>query len=301
MKRPLKILLMTAWLENFLGSELFLFSIAEEFKSRGYNIEIYTYLKGTMSDAFKIINVPLVDKIEDKYDMAIISHNCCLIQSPKSAYKIFISHGPFVDVEQPILGADKYISISEEVYQNLYSKGFHSSVLHNPVNLEKYKSQRPINENLENVLLLSNKLTPIDSEFKVINEVCKQLELRLTPIGLGFGTAQWETEEWINNSDLVISMGRGIYESMACGRNCIVAGYGNLVGFIDKKTYPEFLKTNCSGRGSQELITVDGLIRELKKYNPEQGKINRELAEKNHDVKKFVDKLLNFYFYRKYV
>ena len=300
MKKKLKILLMTAWLENFLGSELFLFTVAENLKSRGYEIEVYSYLWGVMSDAFKIIDVPPVDKVEDKYDLAIISHNCCLIQAPKSAYKILTSHG-FPDVEQPIPSADKYVSISEEVYQNLFSKGFYSSILYNPVNLEKYKSQRPINQKLENVLLLSNKLKPTDDEFKIINEACKQLGLRLTPIGLGFGTAQWEIEEWINNSDLVISMGRGIYESMSCERNCIVAGYENLVGFINKKTYPEFLKTNCSGRGSQELITVDGLIRELQKYNSEQGKINRELIEKNHNVVKFVDKLLNFYFYRKYV
>lgn len=299
--KKLKILLTINHLEYFLGSELFLFTVVEDLRERGYEVSVFAYLSGIMMQAFEHMGIEVVNKIEDKYDMTIVNHNSTLIQSPKSAYKIFVSHGPFVDLEQPILGADKYISISEEVYQNLYSKGFYSSILYNPVNLKKYKSQRPINGNLENILLLSNKLVPTDNEFKVINEACSRLGLRLTPIGLGFGTSQWETEEWINNSDLVISMGRGIYESMACERNVIVAGYGNLVGFIDKKTYPKFLKTNCSGRGSQELITVDGLIREFKKYNPEQGKINRELAKKNHDVKKFVDKILNFYFYRKYV
>lgn len=292
---------MTAWLEYFLGSELFAFTVAKELKKQGHSVDIFTYLRGVMSDAFTYSGFSMVDTVENKYDLAIISHNCCLVQAPKSAYKIFVSHGPIPEVEQPIGGADKYISVSEEVYQNLYNKGFPSSVLYNPINLEKYKSQKPINAKLKNVLLLSNKSSAEDNSFQVVYQACNELGLRLTPIGLGMGTAQWEIEEWINNADLVISMGRGIYEAMACGRNVVVAGYGNLVGFVDKKTYPEFLKTNCSGRGSQELITVDGLIREFKKYNIEQGKINRELTEKNHDVKKFVDKLLKFYFYRKYV
>ncbi len=292
-KNKLNILLMTAYLEFFLGTEIWSFAIAERLKQIGHDVEIFSYLKGIMSDAFKIINVPLVDKIEDKYDLAIINHNGCLIQAPQSAYKIFISHGVNPEIEQPISGADKYISISEEVYQNSKRLGFDSEIILNPVNLDRFKSINPINKKLKNVLLLSNKESVQDKSFQEINKACKELGLRLTAIGRQFGTAQWETELWMNSADLVISLGRGIYESMAAGRNCIVAGYDMMGGFVDKKTYRELIKTNCSTRPSIEKITKENVIRELKKYNKEQGEINRKIAEKNHDVVNITNCYLN--------
>ena len=53
-----------------------------------------------------------------KYDLAIINHNKCLIELNKYnniKKKIFTSHGIIPEAEQPYLGADYYVAISEEV------------------------------------------------------------------------------------------------------------------------------------------------------------------------------------------
>ena len=298
--RKLKILLTNNHLEYFLGSELWLFTMARELQKRGHEVSIFTYLKGIMLDAFSYNGMKVIDEIEDKYDIAIMNHNSTLIQAPKSAYKIFTCHGPMVEMEQPIDGADTYVSVSNEVYDSMYDKGYPSTVICNPINLDLHKNERPVNDKLKNVLLLSNKISVTDGAFHEINTACKELDLNLTPIGINMGTAQWETEKWINCSDLVISMGRGIYEAMACERNVIVAGYGGLVGFLDEKNYPKFVQMNCSGRMAQEAMSSKGFVKEFLKYNPKQGIINRELIKKNHNVKDVVDRYLSFYYFEKY-
>lgn len=298
MKKKLKILLTNAWLEHMLGSEQFVFTITEELKKRGHEVTVFSYLQGIMSEAFNLIGIKTIhdtSELKEKYDLILVNHNGCLINIPKG-FKIFTSHSPFVEIEQPIVGADRYVGISEEVCNNLWSYGFRPIIIYNPVNLERFKSVKPINKELKNVLLLSNKSHPQTKEFHVIVSACEELGLNLNVVGLGSGTAQWEVEKHINTADLVISMGRGIYESMAVGRNCVVAGYGKLAGFVDNKSYFEFRKWNCSGRiKTAEDITVQGLIKEFKKYNTEQGEKNRKLAEKYHSVEKIVDNYLKIY------
>jgi len=285
MKNNLKILLMTPWMEMFLGSETHFYALARAFQEMGFKVHIFTYLKDKMWDKMRETGARLLDdEIKDEYDLVIMNGNPCLSRAPRSAYKIFISNGVLPPPEQPILGADKYVSISEEVQDSLRQKGYGSFLIRNGIDCERFKPTRQINKKLKNVLLLSNKQNPRTKEFIAIEEACKELKVNLICCGLQFGTSVFETEEFINISDLVISLGRGVYEAMATGRNVICADYQGMDGFIDEQTYLEARKNNCSGRRFKMSITKETIIKELKKYNPSQGKKNRELILKDQNI-----------------
>ncbi|MEK6883070.1 MAG: hypothetical protein AABY22_25825, partial [Nanoarchaeota archaeon] len=210
-----RILIMLPWSEFFLGTEQFMYAMVVELLRREYSVDIFSYLKKVHWEFLRTTGATLLDNdvIEDKYDLAIINGNNCLIKAPKSAFKIFISHGTVPSVEIPIPGADRYVSISQEVQYNLKKYAYDSIIIRNGIDCERFKSVKKINKKLKTVLVLNNQISQDGLDFKIINEVCNEMNLTLLPLGLGCGTSQWETEGWINESDLVISMGRGIYEA----------------------------------------------------------------------------------------
>lgn len=297
--KKLKILLMNPWQEYFLGAENFSFAMARELIRLEYSVDAFCYLKGKMWEKMGETGAKLLgDDIKDEYDIAICHGNPCMPLIPKSAFKINCLHGVIPSQEQPLTGADRYVAVSEEVKQNLRSKGFDSVIIRNGVDCERFKSINPINKKLKNVLLLSNKQNPHSLEFLAIEGACQRLKLDLMVCGLQYGTSQWEIEDIINHNDIVISLGRGIYEAMACGRNAIICDYQGMEGFVDKNLYLEARKNNCSGRRFRKAITQDSVIDELKKYNAGQGEINRKLALEYHDIKKVVQNFLDLYTYK---
>lgn len=293
MNKKTKILLMLGWSEYFLGCETHTYAMAKEMINQGHEVHIFTYLKGEMWKKMRETGAKLLkDDIKDEYDVAIINNNGCMPLAPKSAYKIFVSNGVIPTAEHPIDGADKYISISEEVKNNLSDLGYESIIIRNGVDCERFSPQKQINKKLKNVLFLSNKQNPHSKDFLEIEKACKKMKLRLMACGLQFGTSVWETEEFINLADVVISLGRGIYESMACERNVIVADYQGMDGFLDENTYLEARKHNCSGRRFNHEITTDNVIKELKKYNIEQGSKNRNLILDYQNIKNTINNYL---------
>jgi len=78
----------------------------------------------------------------------------------------------------------------------------------------------------------------------------------------------------------------------------IVSGYGRMVGSVNNKTYPEYLKFNCAGRNIHPLLTKENLKAEFQKYSQEQGDKNRKLALKYNNIENTVQNFLDLYNYR---
>jgi hypothetical protein len=149
-----------------------------------------------------------------------------------------------------------------------------------------------LNQKLSNVLSLSQS----SEANKVIQEACKRM-------GLGFQyfhkheNGIWDIEHPINWSDLVISLGRGAYESMSCGRSVLVYDQRSYAtncgdGLVTAANIWELLKNNCSGRRYQILFNVETLMEEMNKYNPIQGQFNHEFAVKYLNIKNAADRYL---------
>ncbi|MFW6174072.1 MAG: hypothetical protein ACOC5T_10035, partial [Elusimicrobiota bacterium] len=230
--------------------------------------------------------------------IAIINNNASIPNAPKSAYKIFISNGIVPSQEYPVPGGDRYVSVSEEVKSALGKKGYDSTIIRNGIDCERFNSTKPIHKKLKNVLVISNKQSAQKSIFQIINEACKELNLKITVLGLNFGTAQWNVEEFINQNDLVISLGRGALEGMACKRNVLICDYQGIDGMINNKSYLEIRKNNFSGRRYRGSISKDIIIKELKKYNYKQGERNRKLILQHHNINNTVQNYLDLYKYR---
>ena len=260
----MKILLTNNHLSRLGGSETWTYTMAKELERLGHQVGVFTHNKGYVSDLLPIDDTPR------GYDLALINHNTCIGVDAK--FKIFTSHGTVPELERPVEGANVYVAVSENVAEKYNLK----HIIKNPIDTELFKPTNEIKEKPETILSITD--VNVELPYKIITP--SRFEMNMP--------------ELINQSDLVISMGRGALEAMSCGRNVITwdnrpywEARGD--GYLD-----DFSKLKGNVAGEYARTDID-LKEEIAKYSKGQGMKNREYILKNHDVKKIVKQYLNLY------
>ncbi|MFT4800823.1 MAG: glycosyltransferase involved in cell wall biosynthesis [Flavobacteriaceae bacterium] len=288
------ILVANNHLSNVGGSETFTYSLIEELVHRKeFDVEYFTFQKGVVSER---IEKELGVKFRSKktYDLILASHNTCVDELFKSGFVIQTCHGIFPILEQPSLKANGYVSISQEVQNHLSSLGFSSKIVLNGINLDRFKSKTSISKELQTVLSLCQS----DEANRFIKKCCEHLNLKFLKANK-FEDNIWEIEKLINNSDLVVGLGRSAYDAMSCGRPVIVYDNREYLGAIGdgyvKNILGLSIQNNCSGRYFNNQFSEELFIRELKKYNYKDGDFFREFALKELNISTNTDKYLFYW------
>ena len=290
-----KILIGCNHLNKFGGSETYTFTLAQELSKQGFEVDVFTRQTGTVSDKIsgfaKIIN--LKQLVKNEYSLALISHNTIFVADIKAKTKVHICHGIFPFMEQASFRSDVVVCISKEVQDHSKLKGFDCKLIHNLIDTERFKSTRPISRKLTSILSLCQG----EEANEILSDICKELNINFTAFNK-FDKAVWEIENEINKADLVVSLGRGAMESMACGRSVLVfdsrkytGNYSD--GLLLQNNFKDLLEHNFSGRKFKYKGTKEFIKNQLLKYNSEQGAINRQLAVKNFSAKNIAKQLLN--------
>ena len=97
-------------------------------------------------------------------------------------------------------------------------------------------------------------------------------------------TPVWDTENAINEADLVITLGRGCLEAMACERAVLVYDYHGGDGMLRPRNWREIRKHNFSGRRFKINYDVDMMAKEIAGYSRQMGKKNREYVMNHHNI-----------------
>jgi len=287
------------------GSESYSYALIQELIRRGYNVDTFAYSREDGSCLLteeKLIeqNIPFYHPTlpSKTYDLVLSSQHTTLynIDSAKG-FRIHTLHGSYVEEEQPLDMADYFVSITKEVYDHAKSLGFNSTIIGNGINTERFKPITKINKQLKKVLSLSHNSN--------LNERLRNIFDRL---GIEFIYHQkhhnpvFNVEDKINEVDLVITIGRGVYEAMSCGRVVFILddrGYidkGSIGdGIVTDKNIDYFIQNNCSGRYTNKVFTDDDIIEELSKYDYRLGDFGRQYIKDNLTIEQSVDKYLQLY------
>lgn len=283
----MKILLTNNHLVRYGGSETFTIAMYEELKSRGHDVDVFAIDKGNI--------VPLVDKPKEEYDLILINHNTCLnaLRDIKG-FKIFTSHGVFPALEQPQKGSDKYVAISEEISEHLNELGFENTIIRNGVDSKRF-SYTPTKE-------LKKIVSMCQGEFakRMIRNCCLDLGLEFIEAPSDYFSRISNVEDIIKQADLVVTLGRGAYESMMCGKNVLIFDSRPYMpccsdGLITPENINEIIKNNCSGRRYKYPADINFLKAEIQKYKAEYGELNHNFAMENFNISKQVDKYLKLW------
>lgn len=201
--------------------------------------------------------VALTDSpVSEHFDIALINH-----LSPNdfnASFKIYTSHGVLSDKDVPKPGANVYVGVSEET-QKRYP--IITKVIRNPIDTKHFRPISTPNNRLTNILILSN--NPGNKRQKLL-EAVNGFAVRI----VGGATRVNDPLEIINWSDLVVTLGRGCYEGLACGRRVLIHDWSGGDGLVDYDNIFDFRTHNCSGRYNSYDWSPDEIRYILEQYRP---------------------------------
>jgi glycosyltransferase involved in cell wall biosynthesis len=294
--RRKKILVACNHLATVGGSELYTFYLIKALKKlRKYELSYFTHSKGTISDRIeKELGVPF--KSGSQFDLIIASHNTTVNFLFGQGRILQVCHGPIPEMEQPSPLADYHIAVSEEVKAHLATLGFPSTVVLNGIDMDTFTQEVPISEKPQRVLSLCQS----KEANEWLSEICEEENLRFSAIDK-HRNPSFRVNKEINNADLVIGIGRSVYDAMACGRPCILfdkrSYNGNLGdGYLKPDTFAAFVRYNCSGRYSKRKFSKSEMKREIGKYRKQDGLEPRKIAQERLNLKANTDALLQIGF-----
>lgn len=200
-------------------------------------------------------------------------------------------HSAYTDLELPVKGVSVCVSISEEIQKHLQVRGYESGIIRNGVDLQRYCSRKPLRA-------VPKVLSICQGDDTLLCEACAKLGWEFNSVPKATGERIWHIEDLINDADLVVGIGRSLYDAMACGRACVSWDNRKLnpfngCGYVTADNWYLYAKTNFTGRGFPQIYTVEGLVTELRKYNPSDGVVMRTFAEKELDALKHAQKYLS--------
>lgn len=289
----MKVLVANNYFEKMGGSETFCYTLIEELKRAGHEVEYFTFYKGIISEKIeRELGVRFMSKW--KYDLILANHHTCVRYLAHKGKIIQTCHGVFPSLERPSKFADGHVSISEEIATHLLDKGFKSKVILNGINCDRFSVKQPINSQLKNVLSLCQS----DEANDLLKKACDILGINLFQLNKNINP-KWEVEEVINEVDLVVGLGRSAYEAMACGRPVLIfddRGYFDSYsdGYLNEENIDFSIINNCSGRFYKKRLGLDDLVKELQKYSPKEGLFLREYALRNLNIRNQVEKYFEY-------
>jgi len=270
------------------GSETWTDTVSRELVRRGHDVEVLAAVPGLYAE---IISCPVVVEPTGRYDLALVNQNSGMPRAASVADRVIMTcHGVYPDLEQPVPGAHRYVSVSEEVQQHLFHLGFLSEVILNPIACDIFAPVRPIRSTVRRVLSLCHG----EDAMSLVQSACDRLGVEFVAIR---GARSYSAPSLMNEVDLVVGLGRTAMEGMACGRAVLVLDSRDyspayMDGLVDRHTVDEFASSNFSGRARRIAPTEDEVVKLISSFDPSSGAANREFVLRELEVTKQVDKYL---------
>lgn len=288
----MKILIALYELENFFGGvQTWSLTMYRALKKLDHEISFFTH-SSKINKTYETLSFIR----NGAFDLILCSSNVTLNDIKEfKGKKVFISHGVLPKLEQPIVGADIYIAVSEEIAENCKIKGFPvHKIIRNPIDCDRFYFSGCGRE-LKTIAFFDRRRS-----FKFIHEL-KKKGFNIIEIG---DPPTISPEEHMGSANLIVALGRRAYEAMAMGKNVIVSGNNSgrsdmevMDGFVDNDTFFKFRRNNLSGRHNQiQVSSVEIFLKELEKYDQKQGISNRNLIftyNNNENIAKQFLELVN--------
>jgi glycosyltransferase involved in cell wall biosynthesis len=258
----------------------------------GYDTEYFTFHRGEVSERIEKLGCGFMSKPE--YGLIIANHNSTVREVFERGFIINTSHGILPGLEEPSVFADTYVSVSALVQETQKNRGFDSEVILNGIDCERFKPQKALNRELRTVLSLCQS----DESHEFVKRCCERLSLEFLQLDK-LRDNVWEIENTINKADLVMGVGRSLYDAMACGR--AVISYDKRAyhkageegdGYLNVGNIHQSLQKNCVGT---RAFTEDEFIAELQKYRSEDGDFMRHFALENLNVRNTAQEYLRIW------
>jgi glycosyltransferase involved in cell wall biosynthesis len=299
------ILVTNHGLDRPAGTETYLLTIVPELLARGHRVSCVAAELGEAAQMLRALGVTVTDDPTqvDEPDVVHASHidvtHLTMAVWPLVPF-VFVSHGSGIRevLEQPPLPralVQRWVAVSEWGRDVLVTRDRIAAesiaVIRNPVDLARYRPMQPPRSTPRTALVLSNHKDPELEQ--ATEEACRLAGLELRRVG---GVARrWDTVSELNFADVVVTIGRGAIEAMACARPVVLLHLFGGDGPLTPENAEATMHSNYSGLVTRQIPDAATLTAWLRTATPQLGAWGREWVEAHHDVRVIVDQLIAEY------
>jgi len=308
----MNILVTNHHLYQYTGTEVSILTLSKYLKKQGHGVIVYSkYLAPELILSLEDYGIKVTDDLstinEEKFDIAHVQHNICAYEVryyfPNLPIVMWI-HGklPFLEQVPALdLNISYYLTINQTIYDFVLKNGVDKNkliIFRNLIDSEKFYPINNISQTIKNVLVISNKLS--NDKHKIITAVLEKLKLKAVFIGLAFNNMKPNDQllNYINNADIIFTIGLGAMETMFCGRIPILfdENFSQFQdGMVTIANFDTLKEHNFSGSTLKRKMSINDILSDLNNYNYLEGALLRKKALENYEASQQIDKILAIY------
>ena len=306
-RRPLRILMTNNTLDQPAGSELYLRDLALALMRRGHFPVAYSQSLGPVADRLRAATIPVVDDLRDLSAVPDVIHGQHHLETMTAALRFpqvpltYTCHGWIPWQEWPPVFPNilHYVAVDDLCRERLLtSAGVPAdqiSVLHNFVDLDRFRKVRDLPDKPKSALVFSNSAAQVP---KAIRDACTRMGIeRVDIVGQNSGRSAVHPETILADYDVVFAKARAAIEAMASGCAVVVMDYGQLGGLVSSSNLQSMRGLNFGIRTLQnQLLHQDKIERELERYDASDARAVTQWIRANAGLEAAVDRWLEIYY-----
>lgn len=308
-----RVLLTNAFIKEYSGSELDTIEVANYFLENDYEVDIFTLKKGDpllkeLDKKIRVITFKDIDQLYNHYDI-LWSHHYPLVDYLLFSTKIefdYIHHiclSPFEAYEQPpiyyeelnMISAMSYDCKDEIIAENKLKEINNFSVFPNYAKANYFKQSKKLSQKISKIAIVSNH---VPKELLETKEILEKQNIVVDIYGMGYNYVRIN-DKILLDYDLVISIGKTCYYSIALGIPTYIYDHFGGYGYVQKSKINEMFRGNFVCRKKSIHKTGKELAEEIiKEYSNAVSDVSycKEFGYENfcfeNNMKKTLDELL---------
>lgn len=279
------------------GTQLYVRDLALGLLERGHTPVVYSLELGEVARELHAATVPVVDDLSALGAPPDIIHGHSSLETMTallwfpSVPGIFVCHGWWSWYAAPPTFPRllRYVAVDETCRDRmLLESGIPEErirVLLNAVDLARFRPRGPLPERPRRAVVFSN----FASEFThlgIIRRACDRAGLAVDVIGFASGNPSEAPEKLLGNYDIVFAKARSALEALAVGPAVILCDAMGMGPMVTVAELDHLRRLNFGMRALREPVTVEGLLREIQRYDPRDG------AEVSHRIRQIAGSTL---------
>jgi hypothetical protein len=296
------LLLVTRALSRPAGSEIYLETVATELRQLGHEVELYSPDLGTMAGRLRAAGFVVHESLDGVRppDVVHAQHASTALRARArfpSVPMVYVCHSSVLDIEDvpPMAVPQAIVVLSDIVRARVEASALGAEVdvvrLRQPVAVPFTDGGLvPIGATPTTATLVAHRSAHVEP---VLREVCGAHGITLHTIG-GDGNRVDDLTSHLMGSDIVFAVGRSLLEAMAIGRAAFLLDDRGSGGFVTAESYPG-MERGTFAAFDPEPCTRELLTAHLRHYDPELGRLGRELVRRHHSSRVHARELVAVY------
>ncbi|MDX6374132.1 MAG: hypothetical protein QOD98_3120, partial [Nocardioidaceae bacterium] len=286
------------------GSETYLVTVVEHLVRLGHEVTVHALTMGPMSEQTVSVGarVAPMDELPDRPDGVLVQDvgmAYALAERWPGLAQVVVVHSPLFDFQLPPMvpvPGSVAVVLNDRVGQRVAAMAMAGDMevvrLRQPIDNVRLFPRGDAGPEPRRALLLGNYLT--GAARRAIIEAWGAEGVDVVQVGL-LAKETLDPAVEIAEADIVVGKGRAVLDAMACGRPAFLYDAFGSDGWVTGSTYVRMEADGFAGQSDPMPLDADGLRRALESYDPDMGRVNRELVLKHHQDRKHAEALVGLF------